>query len=319
MELHHFRYFVAVAEDLNFTKAAKRLGMAQPPLSRQIHALENEIGVQLFERRSGRVFLTDAGRRFLDAARNVLQEAGAAVAIARHGKDGALGIVRVGFGKGLGDVVSTVMNHHIRLYPNVEVDVRDIFSGFQIEALRTRKVDVAFSHGHTASLDLLSEKLFREGLTLVVPRSSRLANRSTLRMQNLKGQNLLVIDRALSPVVHDKILELYRNARIDLNLVHTETTCYDEAGALTIASGRGVAIAVGGSPAHPSFGNRLVAVPLREPLGWVDVCIVWRKGESAPTVLNFIDSARELLQGTRRIADLRSFPRAPRPRRQKKH
>jgi DNA-binding transcriptional LysR family regulator len=312
MELHHFRYFVAVAEDLNFTKAARRLGMAQPPLSRQIRALEAEIGVPLFERRSGRVFLTDAGRRFLDAARTVLQESAAAVAAARQGRDGAMGTVRVAFGKGLGDVVSAVMNHNIRLYPNVEIDVRDIFSGFQMEALRTRKVDVGFTHGQTASLDLISEKLFREGLTVVLPRSSRLAKLSRLRMRDLSGQNLLVIDRTLSPAVHDRIFELCRNAKINLNLIQTETTCYDEAGALMIASGRGITIAVGSSPAHPAFGGRLIAVPLRETSAWMDVCIAWRKGECSPTVLNFVDSARKLLRQTSGVQDLRTFPRRTR-------
>jgi len=312
LELHHFRYFVAVAEDLNFTKAARRLGMAQPPLSRQIQALEAEIGVPLFERRSSRVFLTDAGRRFLDAARIVLRESAAAVDIARQGQDGATGTVRVAFGKGLGDVVSAVMNQNIRLYPNVEIDVRDIFSGFQIEALRTRKVDVGFAHGQTASLDLISEKLFKEGLTVVVPRSSRLAKRSRLRIRDLSGQNLLVIDRALSPAVHDRIFELYRSARINLNLVPTETTCYDEAGALMIASGRGITIAVGSSPAHPAFGGRLLAVPLRETSASIDVSIAWRRDESSPAVLNFIESARKLLRQTSGVQDLRSFPRRAR-------
>lgn len=312
MELHHFRYFVAVAEDLSFTRAARRLGMAQPPLSRQVRALEDEIGVQLFERRSGRVFLTDAGRRFLDAARGVLQEVATAVSIARQGKDGGMGTVRVGFGKGLGEVVSAVISHHIRLYPNVEVDVRDIFSGFQIEALQTRKIDIALSHGESLSLDVISERLFAENLTVVVPRSSRLAKRSRLRMQNLNGQNLLLIDRTLSPVVHDRILELCRSTKTRLNLIHTDSTCYDEAGALTIASGRGVAIAVGGSPAHPSFGDRLVAIPLREPSARVDVCIVRRKDESAATVISFLESARKLLQRTSRVQDLRTFPRVPR-------
>src|SRR5438445_870501 len=84
MELYHLRYVIAVAEDLSFTKAAKRLGMAQPPLSRQIRALEEEIGVQLFERRSARVFLTDAGRGFLNGARSVLDSAVAAVDAARQ-------------------------------------------------------------------------------------------------------------------------------------------------------------------------------------------------------------------------------------------
>jgi len=312
MELHHFRYFVAVAEDLNFTRAAKRLGMAQPPLSRQIRVLEDEIGVELFDRRSGRVFLTDAGRRFLDAARNVLQESEAAVAMARQGRDGAVGTVRVAIGKGLADIISSVVNHSLRVFPNVDIDVRDIFSGLQVEMLRAHKVDVGFTHGQMVSLDLTSEKLFREGMTVVVPRSSRLAKRSQLRMRDLAGQNLLVVDRQMSPVTHDRIVELCWNSRMNLNLIHTETSCYDEAGALMIASGRGIAIAVGNSPAHPAFGGRLIAVPLCESSAWIDVCITWRKDEASPTVLNFLESARKLLRQTSGVRDFRMPPRRAR-------
>lgn len=304
MELRHLKYFVAVAEDLNFTRAAKRLGIAQPPLSRQIRSLENEIGVQLFERRSGRVFLTDAGRRFLDGARTALQEAVAAITLARQSRDGGQGTVRVGFGKGLGDVVSTVINYHIRMHPDVEVDVRDVFSGFQIEGLTNRKFDVGFSHGQTTSGDLVSEKLFREGLSVVVARSSPLAKRTRVTMQTLVGQNLLLIDRQLSPVVHDKILELCRNAKGNIDLVATDSTCYDEAGALMIASGRGISIAVGRSPSHPSFADRLVAVPLRESTAWVEVCVSWRRHESSPVVLNFVESARRLLRRRSGVQDL---------------
>jgi DNA-binding transcriptional LysR family regulator len=296
IQLHHFRCFVAVAEELNFTKAARRLGMAQPPVSRHIRALENELGVELFERRSGRVGLTDRGKRFLASARTVLQQADIALSNVRKDQDAALGTIRVGFGKGLGDIVSPAMNRYLRLYPNVEIDVRDILSGYQADALRDRKIDVAFCHGHLLSPDLLAAKLFHEGLTVVMPRSNRLSKFSRLRMQQLAGQTLLLIQRTFSPVVHDKIAELCRSSRVALNVVPMETTCYDEAGALTIASGRGITVAVGRKPVHPSFADLLVAVPLRAPSARIDVCIVRRRAESAPAVLTFFDSARKLLQ-----------------------
>jgi DNA-binding transcriptional LysR family regulator len=307
MELHHFRYFVAVAEELSFTNAAKRLGMSQPPLSYQIRSLENEIGVQLFERRSRKVFLTDAGGRFLDAARLVLQQAEAAVDVARQAKTGSLGTVRVGFGKGLGDIVSAVINQHLRLFPNIDVDVRDVFSGFQIEALRTRKIDVGFSHGDPAALDLISEELFKEGLTIVVPRDSRLAKRSRLTMSDLADETIMLIDRSISPGVYDKVLELNRKAGLNPRTVSTDTTPYDEAGAMMVASGRGIYFAVGKSPIHPSFAERLVAVPLRDSSASIEVTIAWRKGESAPAILNFIESARKRL---RRISKDGNFPEA---------
>ena len=138
MELRHFHSFIAVAEELNFTKAAKRLQIAQPPVSRHIHDLETEIGVQLFERNSSRVFLTDAGRSFLNEVRIVLQHVSQAVEAARQVGRGGAGTVRLGIAKGLGDVVGRVMNEYLRLAPRVEIDLRDIPSGFQGEALIDR-------------------------------------------------------------------------------------------------------------------------------------------------------------------------------------
>jgi len=313
MELHHLRYFVAVAEDLSFTKAAKRLKMAQPPLSRQIRSLENEIGVQLFERRSGKVFLTDAGCRFLSGVRLALEQVEVAVDVARQTKNGELGTVRVGFGKGLGDVVSLAINQHMRLFPKIEVDVRDVLSGHQSQALLTRIIDVGFSHGPATSLELASEKLFKESLSVVLARSNPLAKRTHLRLKDLSHETLLLIERSISPHFHDLALALCRDAGLSLRIVLTESTVYDEAGAMMAASGKGVVLAVGKNPSHPSFADRLVALPLREPLATLEVHVAWRKGESSSTVLNFIDTTRALLQRASRVFDMRNFPRIARP------
>jgi DNA-binding transcriptional LysR family regulator len=313
MELHHLRYFVAVAEDLSFTKAARRLKMAQPPLSRQIRSLENEIGVQLFERRSGKVYLTDAGCRFLSGVRLALEQVEVAVDVARQTKNGELGTVRVGFGKGLGDVVSLAINQHMRLFPKIEVDVRDILSGYQSPALLTRNIDVGFSHGPATSLELASEKLFKENLSVVLARSNPLAKRTHLRLKDLRHQTLLLIERSISPHFHDLALTLCRDAGLSPRIVLTESTVYDEAGALMASSGKGVFLAVGKSPCHPSFADRLVALPLRETLATLEVHVAWRRGESSSTVLNFIETTRALLQRGSRVLDMRNFPRIGRP------
>ncbi|MGA8220726.1 MAG: LysR substrate-binding domain-containing protein [Candidatus Acidiferrales bacterium] len=313
MELHHLRYFVAVAEDLSFTKAAKRLKMAQPPLSRQIRSLENEIGVQLFERRSGKVLLTDAGCRFLSGVRLALEQVEVAVDVARQTKNGELGTVRVGFGKGLGDVVSLAINQHMRLFPKIEVDVRDILSGHQSQALLTRNIDVGFSHGPATSLELASEKLFKESLSVVLARSNPLAKRTHLRLKDLSHETLLLIERSISPHFHDLALALCRDAGLSPRIVLTESTVYDEAGAMMAASGKGVVLAVGKNPSHPSFADRLVALPLREPLATLEVHVAWRRSESSSTVLNFLDTMRALLQRVSRVLDMRNFPRIARP------
>lgn len=294
MELYHFRYFVAVAEELSFTAAAKRLAMAQPPLSRQIRALESEIGVQLFERRSGRIFLTDSGREFLNAAREVLYQAASAVEIAQQAKNGEVGAVKVGFGKGLGDTVSVIVNQHLRLSPRIEMDVRSILTGHQSEALKSRKIDVGFMHGPPGSLDLSSEALFREGLSVVFARSNPLAKRRFLRMRDLRDQTLLLIERSMSPHAHDLLLTLYRNAGLNPKTIITDTTCYDEEGAMLIASGRGITLAVGKNPTYPSFADQLIALPLREPRASLEVHLAWRKSETLSTILKFIDTARTM-------------------------
>jgi DNA-binding transcriptional LysR family regulator len=313
MELHHLRYFLAVAEDLSFTSAAKRLKISQPPLSRQIQSLENELGVQLFERRSRKVFLTDSGSQFMTAARLVLEQAQLAVDVARQSRNGELGTVRVGFGKGLGDVVSLVINQHVRIFPEIEFDFRDILSGHQSESLLNRKIDVGFSHGPATSLEVASEKLFRESLSVVLPRTNPLAKRRYLRLNDLRHETLLLIERWISPHVHDLALSLCRNAGLSPRIVMTESTCYDEAGAMMAASGKGVFLAVGKNPTHPSFTDRLVALNLREPQATIEVHAAWRRDESARTILNFIQTARAQLQSVTRVLDMRDFPHIVRP------
>ncbi|MFY9732307.1 MAG: LysR substrate-binding domain-containing protein [Candidatus Acidiferrales bacterium] len=313
MELRHLRYFIAVAEDLSFTKAARRLKIAQPPLSRQIHSLEAEMGVQLFDRRSGKVFLSEAGSRFLNAVRLVMEQVDLAVDLARQTKSGELGTVRVGFGKGLGDVVSLVINQHMRVFPKIEVDVRDILSGLQGQALIGRTIDVGFSHGPATSLELTSEKLFKESLSVVLARSNPLARRTYLRLKDLKHETLLLIDRSISPNVHDLALALCRDEGLSPRIVLTESTVYDEAGAMMAASGKGVFLAVGKNPCHPSFADRLVALNLREPLARLEVHAAWRRGESSSTILNFIETTRTILQRESRVLDMRNFPRIVRP------
>lgn len=304
MELRQLRYFVAVAEELNFTKAAKRLQIAQPPLSRQIQNLESEIDVKLLERNSSRVLLTDAGVRFLREARTVLQYATRAIGIARRAKDGEIGTVRIGFGKGLGDIVSRVINRHLRLFPGVEIDVRDIASGLQTKALSGREIDVGFLRPPIEGAEFSSRRLFEERISAVLRRSNPLAKRQRLRMKDLADQPVLLIDRAISPGAYDKTLELYRESGLKLKIVPTQTMPYDEAGAILVDSGKGIYLAVGKNPCHPSFADRLVAIPLMERSATMEVHIVWRTDERERSVLEFVDFACKAFEGVPAVVDL---------------
>jgi DNA-binding transcriptional LysR family regulator len=306
MELRHLRYFIAVAEELNFTKAARRLEVGQPVLSRQIHDLEREIGVQLFDRNSSRVFLTDAGNSFLSEARVALQHAAQAVEAAKQVQAGAAGTLRVAIGKGLGDVVSRIINGYLRLFPGVEVDVKNIASGFQSEAFDDRRIDVGFMRPPLSNPQLTSRFLFEEGFSVVLRKSSSLARRRRIRLKDLAQENVLMIDRNISPGFNEKMLELFRNGGITPKIIPTETMPYDEAGAILVESGKGIYLAVGEGPYYPSFADRLVALPLDERSAVMPVHIVWRKDEKAKSTLEFVTYAEKV------CGDMREL-RGPRP------
>ena len=306
MELRHLRYFIAVAEELNFTKAARRLEVGQPVLSRQIHDLEREIGVQLFDRNSSRVFLTDAGNSFLSEARVALQHAAQAVEAAKQVQAGAAGTLRVAIGKGLGDVVSRIINGYLRLFPGVEVDVKNIASGFQSEAFDDRRIDVGFMRPPLSNPQLTSRLLFEEGFSVVLRKSSSLARRRRIRLRDLAQENVLMIDRNISPGFNEKMLELFRNGGITPKIIPTETMPYDEAGAILVESGKGIYLAVGEGPYYPSFADRLVALPLDERSAVMPVHIVWRKDEKAKSTLEFVTYAEKV------CGDMREL-RGPRP------
>ncbi len=283
MELRHFYSFVAVAEELNFTKAAKRLQIAQPPVTRHIRDLEAELGVQLFERNSSRVFLTDAGRSFLNEARVVLQHVSQAMEAARQTGSGWAGTVRLGIARGLGDAVSRIMNDYLRLAPRVEIDVRDIPSGFQCDALVDRKIDVGFMRPPINSAQLVSAALFQEQFSVVLRKDSPLAKRKRLEVRDLANQTLLLIDRKMSPGVYDRTLALFRERGVEPKTVSTAALYGDEAGSILVAT-------------HPAFTDRLITLPLNDPAAVTDVHVVWRRDEQSRTTVDFVRFTRNGFQ-----------------------
>ena len=279
---------------LHFTQAAKALHVAQPPLSRQIRALEEELGVRLLERNSSRVLLTQAGAMFLEEARAILLRVASAAQLAKDAGAGRTGTVRLGIGLGLGDTVSRVINRHLQKYPEVEIDVINLPSGLQSESLIKRRIDVGFLRPPLDTFHLHSRRIITERLSVVLRASSPLAKQKRLTLRQIAKEPLLLIAKEVSPGVYEKTLDLYRKARLVPKIIPTETTPLDEAGAILVDSGKGIYIAVGSHPCHPSFAGRLAAVPLAEPSATVEAHVAWRKEERAKAVLNFVEFTREI-------------------------
>jgi len=310
VELRRLRHFVAVAEELSFTKAAKKLQITQPPLSRQVRLLEKEIGVQLLERNTSHVVLTEAGRLFLNETRVVLQHVAQAIKIARRSHNGQTGTIRVGIGKGLGSIVSKLIYKYRELHPGVDVDVEDIPSGSQQEALVNRAIDIGFLRPPIDNTRLASAHLFNERFSVVVRKSSPLARFKHLRLRQLAQETLLLINRNISAGVYDKTLALYRKAGMSPKVILMNALARDEAGALLIATGRGICVAVGAQPYHSSFADQIMAIPLRESSAFVGVFAAWRKDERTRLVVDFAEFVRMLFKNSRKLLDLTqdSFP-----------
>lgn len=296
VELRLVRYFIAVAEYLNFSKAAQQLHIAQPPLSRQIRQLEDELGVQLFSRNKRRVELTKAGRVFLDEARKLVVQAGHAAEAARHAQKGESGIVRIGIASGLGGMVSKVVFEHRKQLPAVDIECKDVFSSFQNEALHKGEIDVGFLRPPVDQVNLDCELLFEEEFVVVLPKTHRLAKRRFLRLKDVADEPLMIFDRNFSSGLYDKILGLYSRQGFTPRLAVMHVEAHEEAGAIMIAAGKAIFVGVGATVNRSVSGIELASVRLDEPEAKIEVYVAWRKHEESAVVLAFLDSVRRVFR-----------------------
>jgi DNA-binding transcriptional LysR family regulator len=296
MELRHVRYFLAVAESLNFSKAAQQLHIAQPPLSRQIRQLEDELGVELFVRTKHGVQLTKAGRAFLDEGRKLVVQAGHATEAARHAQKGESGIVRIGIASGLGGLVAKVVAEHCRRFPGINIECKDVFSGLQNEILEKREIDVGFLRPPVNQIKLDCELLFEEGLVVVLPKSHRFAKRKFLKLKEVADEPLIIFDRNFSSGLYDRILALYSRQGLTPHFAVTHVEAHEEAGAIMVASGKAIFIGAGAIVTRSVSGVELVSVPLNEAEAKIDVYMAWRRDEESAATLGFLESVRRALR-----------------------
>lgn len=212
MKLVRLRYFVPVAEELSFTRAAAKLRIAQPVLSRQIRTLENEVGVELLVR-DGRAFkLTPAGGVLSEEAATILAQYGLATERAREAGNRS-SVVRVGIGFGLGEYVGRVVTRHARSFADVHIRLQTIPSTAQNLALKRCEIDIGFLRPPVDPGHLSCHFLFDEHLSALVPAVSPFTRYKAVRLSQLANIPLLLPPRNLSSGLYDRVLYLYRGAR----------------------------------------------------------------------------------------------------------
>lgn len=220
MELRHLRYFVAVAEELSFTRAAARLCTAQPSLSQQIRQLENELGVTLLDRNRHHVAVTNAGRVFLQQAKDILARVDHASRLARQAAEGLAGDLSVGTFPSADVRILPALRPLIAEHlPELRLILHSKYAVEPLSGLRTGTLDAAFMRRpeDTAGLDMI--ELLREQIVIVLPSHHALARRKKIPVKSLDDLPCIAMERSMSPALHDATATLYREARIRMHAV----------------------------------------------------------------------------------------------------
>ncbi len=289
MELRHLRYFVAVAEELHFGRAARRLHIQQPPLSRQIQALEAELGFKLFERSRRRVDLTPAGSALLGRVQQVFDALDAAVHDAESASRGESGRLIIGFPSSLAYSGLTELLRAFRTrFPAVELALRELSPGEQIEALKAGALDVGFVRSTLDDPALSAELVRREALMVVLPDDHPLTARRVIPLDALKHEPFVIFPRSRGPAFFDQLMGLCHAAGFAPRIAQ-------EAPQLDIismvAAGFGVAL-MPSSMRH----FRRPGLAFRPILGTpeVELSIAWRHQNLSPALHKFLDVVRVL-------------------------
>lgn len=287
MELRHLRYFVTVAETLNFRKAAKQLNMTQPPLSQQIQQIEHELGVELFDRRGRSIVLTAAGTVFLKDAYHILDLTDRMIRRTRQAARGELGQLHIGFvGSAAYQLLPRVLQSFRERFSEVEIVLSEMTSEQQLQALAEARIDLGLCRiSQEYVQDHLQVKtVVWEPLCAVLPRQHRLAGQTVLNLADLAEEPFILFPQHLGKHLYQSIKQACETAGFTPQVTQEATHISTIVG--LVAAGLGVSVlpgAVMASPhAHVTYRPLLQALP-------VPLSAVWREDKASPVCENFLN------------------------------
>lgn len=295
VELRHLKYFVAVAEELNFTRAAARLRTAQPSLSQQIRQLEKQVGAQLLDRSRHHVALTDAGRIFLQQARDILGRVEHARRLARQAAEGQAGELSVGtFPSADVRILPALRPLLAARLPDLRLILHSKYAMDPVSGLLSGALDVAFMRGPVEHDGLETCELATEQLVIVLPTHHPLARRKRIPVRSLDDLPCITLERSLSPPLHDAAAALYRQARIRM---HAVSSADNVLGHLQmVQEGRGFALLPDSISALLPPG--VTYKPLDcEPVPTVAIVAAWKHGNGSRLLREFVELARRSSSG----------------------
>jgi DNA-binding transcriptional LysR family regulator len=285
MELRHLRSFVITAEELHVGRAAARLHLTQPSLSRQIASLEQDVGVALFSRIRRRFGLTPAGEVFLDAARDIVRRADQAVVDAKTAARGELGTLRLRFVQSATfEALPRLLGAFRLAHPAVTLDLENMTTLRQTAALREGQIDVGLIRLPVNEPTLSTRVISRDPLVVALPAGHPLAKRRRVPLRSLAGEPFVLYTRSFGPTVQDAIVGHCVNAGFTPRIIQ------EAAGVQTIvslvAAGLGISLLI--APTPPSAEDVVVYRPIADDLPRWELALAWSSSNTAPVLSRFL-------------------------------
>ncbi len=292
MELRHLRYFVAVAGELHFGRAAKMLHISQPPLSMQIRALEDEIGVTLLNRTRRHVSLTRAGEAFLNDARQILDRSEQAILTARRAGRGEIGELAIGF-ISVADynLLPLILREFRRRFPLVTLSLKESTTDAQMTELVDGRIDVGFLLPPVTEATIESVPILREPLIAALPERHPLARKSgAISLASLANAPFIMTPRRMAPGLHDDIVSFCHSAGFSPQV--TQEAIQMQTVISLVSAEMGVALI----PASLQNLQRtgVVYKQLKEPSPLTEIHLAWRAGDVIPALKLFLALTREI-------------------------
>ncbi|MBD2247894.1 LysR family transcriptional regulator [Nostoc sp. FACHB-888] len=293
MELRHLHYFIAVAEELHFSRAAKRLHISQPPLSQQIRGLEDELGVRLFERTKRQVQLTEAGKVFLERSYLVLAQLEQAIEVTQRVERGEVGRLAIGFvGSATYTVLPDILSVFREQFPAVELRLHELTTQEQIQALHHKQVDVGIVRSAIIEPGLSMECVLQESLVLALPQTHPLSAQAKVSLSALADELFILFPAKMGPIFYEQIINICQEAGFRPKVAQEAVQMQTIIG--LVAAGLGIALV----PACLQNFHRsgVTYRPLQEQTPKTGLYLAWRQHDSSPVIRAFLSLAQKTMQ-----------------------
>jgi DNA-binding transcriptional LysR family regulator len=289
VELRHLRYFRVLAEELHFTRAAERLHIGQPPLSLQIRALEEELGVTLFERTRRHVALTEAGKRLLIGCQRIFNETEHAVEETKRAARGEIGELRIGYSASLPftSLLPKVLHDYRERHPHIKLMLSSLFSAEQFDALLAQRLDIGLLRdtGGAVPNGIELHEVSRDALRAVIHTGHPLAKRKSISLIELKNDDFIAYPQDLGERFNVQERQLCLTAGFEPNVVQEAREATTQIG--LVAAGFGVALLP--QPMECVHIAGVCYLPLKDPRAYVRLAIATRQGHNSSLVHDFLE------------------------------